>query len=82
VQILNRLGAAPLTSADLVRTYERHTHQQRALVRRSAVITQRLAVLTSSLRRLLADDHFVTLLRAEGMRTMPEYLASHTAAHS
>jgi ParB family chromosome partitioning protein len=64
----------PLTSADLVRTYEQHTHRQRALVRRSAVITQRLAVLTSSLRRLLADEHFVTLLRAEGLKTMPEYI--------
>jgi ParB family chromosome partitioning protein len=76
----SRVGKGPLTSADLVRTYEEYTHQQRALVRRSAVITQRLAVLTSSLRRLLADDHFVTLLRAEGLRTMPEYLASRTTS--
>ena len=71
-----------LTSADLVRTYEHHTQQQRALVRRSTVITQRLAVLRSSLRRLLADDHFVTLLRAEGLRTMPDFLAARVAARN
>jgi ParB family chromosome partitioning protein len=70
-----RPGNTALTSADLVRTYEHHTHQQRALVRRASVITQRLAILTSSLRRLLVDEHFVTLLRAEGLRTMPEYIA-------
>jgi ParB family chromosome partitioning protein len=68
-----------LSGQDLLRAYEHHTQQQRALVRRSATITQRLAVLTSSLRRLLADDHLVTLLRAEGLRTIPEHLAARVA---
>jgi ParB family chromosome partitioning protein len=65
-----------LTGEDLVRTYEHHTQQQRALVRRSTLITQRLAILTSSLRRLLADDHFLTLLRAEGLRSIPDFLTT------
>ncbi len=69
-----------ITGDDLLREYERHTQQQRALVRRSAIITERLAVITSSLRELMADDHFVTLLRAEGLRTLPEYLADRIAA--
>ncbi len=68
-----------LSGQDLLRAYEHHTQQQRALVRRSATITHRLAVLTSSLRRLLADDHLVTLLRAEGLRTIPEHLAARVA---
>jgi ParB family chromosome partitioning protein len=72
----------PLTGADLMRTYEHHTQQQRALVRRSALITQRLAVLTSSLHRLLADEHFVTLLRAEGLRSMPDFLATRVATRN
>jgi ParB family chromosome partitioning protein len=70
----------PLTGADLVRVYEHHTQQQRALVRRSTLITQRLAILTSSLRRLLADDHLVTLLRAEGLRSIPDFLAVRVGA--
>jgi ParB family chromosome partitioning protein len=79
--IARRKGTKPAaknhtTGADLVRAYEHHTLQQRALVRRSTIITQRLAVLTSSLRRVLADDHFVTLLRAEGLRTMPDFLTA------
>jgi ParB family chromosome partitioning protein len=44
-----------LSGQDLVRAYEHHTQQQRALVRRSTTIKHRLAVLASSLRRLLAD---------------------------
>jgi ParB family chromosome partitioning protein len=69
----------PLTGNDLVRAYEHHTQQQRALVRRSAIVTHRLAVLTSSIQRLWADDHFVTLLRAEGIHTAPEHLAKRVA---
>jgi ParB family chromosome partitioning protein len=69
----------PLTKADLVRAYEHHTQQQRALVRRSTVITQRLAILTSSLRRLMADDHFLTLLRAEDLRSIPDFLAAQVS---
>jgi len=72
----------PLTGADLVRAYEHHTQQQRALVRRSTLITQRLAILTSSMRRLLADEHFVTLLRAEGLRSIPDFLAARVTARN
>jgi ParB family transcriptional regulator, chromosome partitioning protein len=69
-----------LSGKDLVRAYEHHTQQQRALVRRSATITHRLAILTSSLRRLWADDHLLTLLRAEGLQTAPEHLIARVAA--
>ena len=72
-----RQGAErPVTGADLVRAYEHHTQQQRALVRRSTLITERLAILTSSLKRLFQDDHFTTLLRAEGLQSIPEFLAA------
>jgi ParB family chromosome partitioning protein len=65
-----------VTGKELVRMYQRHTQQQRALVHRSALITQRLAVLTSCFGRLLKDDHFITLLRAEGFHDTPEHIAS------
>ena len=57
----------------MVRAYEHHTQQQRAFVPRSTIITQRLAIITSALRRLLADDHFITVLRAEDLRSLPEF---------
>jgi ParB family transcriptional regulator, chromosome partitioning protein len=64
-----------LTSKDLVREYERQTHQQRALVRRAVVIHQRLLLLLSSFKPLLADENFLTLLRAEGLGKYPAHLA-------
>lgn len=70
----------PMTGADLVRAYEHHTQQQRALVRRSTIITQRIAIITSALRRLFADEHFITLLRAENLRSVPEFLAKRIGA--
>ena len=69
-----------LSGSDLVRAYEHHTQQQRSLVRRSAAITQRLAILTSSFRRLWTDDHFLTLLRAEGLQTAPDPITTRVAA--
>ena len=72
----------PTTGADLVRAYEHHTQQQRALVRRSTIITQRLAVITSAVRRLLTDEHFITLLRAEDLRSLPEFLSTRIGALS
>jgi ParB family chromosome partitioning protein len=64
-----------VSSKDLVREYERHTHQQRALVRRAGVIKQRLLLLMSSFRPLLEDENFLTLLRAEGLGKYPAHLA-------
>jgi ParB family chromosome partitioning protein len=85
--ITRRKGETPpqesrqkLSGSDLIRAYEHHTQQQRALVRRSTTITHRIAVLTSSLRRLWEDDHFLTLLRAEGLNTAPEHLATRIIA--
>ena len=36
----------------------------------------RLLLLESALRKLLADEHFVTLLRAEHLADMPDLLAT------
>lgn len=71
-----------LSTKDLVRMYQRHTAQQRALVHRSAVIRERLAILVSCFQQLFADDHFLTLLRAEGFRDMPVQLRARLDALS
>jgi ParB family chromosome partitioning protein len=35
----------------------------------------RLLFVVSALKKLLKDENFLTLLRAEGLDTLPEYLA-------
>ena len=63
----------------MVRQYEKHTQRQRALVRRAGIVAQRLALLSTAMKRLLKDDHFVTLLRAESLDRLPEPLARRLA---
>jgi ParB family chromosome partitioning protein len=69
--------AKPVSGKDLVREYEQHTQRQRSLVRRANMVRGRLAMLRSAMSRLLEDDHFVTLLRAEALDKLPESLSAH-----
>ncbi len=67
---------AAVSSADaLVRAYRQEVSRQQLLIKRSQLTENRLLLIASALRTLLRDDNFVTLLRAEGLDTMPTYLA-------
>ena len=46
------------------------------LRKRAPWCAQQLDVLTSVTIRLLSDEHFVALLRAEGLQTIPRYLGN------
>jgi ParB family chromosome partitioning protein len=64
-----------VTTSSLVRAYQREVARQRLMIKKAELTQQRLLIIASALRQLVADDHFLTLLRAEGLDTMPEYLA-------
>ena len=64
-----------MTSESLIRAFQRETERQRLLVKRASLARSRLLFVANAMRRLLADDHFVTLLRAEGLLTLPSPLA-------
>lgn len=62
--------------SSLVRTYQREVERQKLVVKKAELTQQRLLFVVSALRQLLADEHFVTLLRAEHLDTLPNYLAN------
>jgi ParB family chromosome partitioning protein len=64
-----------VTSDSLVRAYLRETDRQKTLIKKATLAQSRLLFLVNALRKLLADEHFTTLMRAEGMTTMPAPLA-------
>ncbi|MDR5741531.1 plasmid partitioning protein RepB C-terminal domain-containing protein [Caballeronia sp. LZ029] len=64
------------TPQKLLRTYQTEARRQRRIVQNAAFQEQRLLMITSTFRRLLADEHFRTLLRAEGIKDIPQALAS------
>lgn len=63
----------------LVREYQEHTRQQRELVMRATSVHERLLILVASMSRLLTDEYFTTLLRAENMDTLPAVLVTASA---
>jgi ParB family transcriptional regulator, chromosome partitioning protein len=68
-----------VTSESLVRAYKKEMERQRHQVRKAELAQNRLLFVVNALRNLLADKHFETLLRAEGMPTMPRPLAERLA---
>lgn len=63
------------TSADsLVSAYRRESQRQRTLIRKARICETRLTFIVTALERLLDDEGFVTLLRAESLANMPKYV--------
>jgi ParB family chromosome partitioning protein len=63
------------TSAEsLVSTYRRESQRQKSLVKKARVCEAKLIFITQAFMKLLANDNFVTLLRAESLATMPKHL--------
>jgi ParB family chromosome partitioning protein len=64
-----------VTSASLVRAFQKEVLRQRSLVRKSSIAQQQVMFVVGALRQVLKDDDFVNLLRAESLDSLPQYLA-------
>jgi ParB family transcriptional regulator, chromosome partitioning protein len=80
VKSVEGLRKQPLSVDALVRTYQQDVDKKRLLVRDATATRDRLLFVVEALRTLMADDGFVTLLRAEGLGTMPAKLADRVRA--
>lgn len=65
----------PTTSISLVRTYQKEVERQRKMVLKADHAQQHLLLVIEGLKKLLRDENFVTLLRAEELATLPQYIA-------
>jgi ParB family chromosome partitioning protein len=72
-------GHKKMTTDDVVNAYKRATQKQAQLVRKAQVCDSMLRIVCGALRELTRDEHFVTLLRAEGLDKMPKYLADQVS---
>lgn len=64
-----------VTADSLVRAYRKETDRQKLMIKKASLAQSRLLFVVNGLRRLLDDENFVTLLRAEAMHTLPKPLA-------
>jgi ParB family chromosome partitioning protein len=64
-------SSKPISSALLVRAYNKEVERQKHLIRKADLVEHRLAFVTAALASLLQEEHFGDLLRAEGISTLP-----------
>jgi ParB family chromosome partitioning protein len=76
----SRRASGAMSSAALLRAYQQDTEKKKVLIRKAEVAQNRLIFVAEALRTLFADEHFVTLLRAEGLDTLPRNLAERMHA--
>jgi ParB family chromosome partitioning protein len=72
---VHRKTDRPPSAEVLVRVYRQEADRQKLIVKKAQVTENRLLFIVTALKKLLNDENFVTLLRAEGLDTLPAYLA-------
>jgi ParB family chromosome partitioning protein len=65
----------PTTPQKLLSTYQTEVRRQRVMIKKADINEQRVLIIVTAMRRLLADDYFCTLLRSENIADMPKSLA-------
>jgi len=70
----------PLSSTALIRAYREDVDRKRVLIRKANSTRDRLIFVTEAMRKLFAEENFITLLRAEGLETLPRNLADRIQA--
>ena len=74
IRMGDRSRARP-TASSLVRAYQKEVERQKLLLRKARLAQGRLSFVVAAMSRLLAEDHFVQLLRAERLATLPQPIA-------
>ena len=68
-------GDRAVTPTKLAQTFKAEVRRQQLICRKVEAAEQRLAFVVTALRRVFADEHFRTLMRAEGVVDIPKPLA-------
>lgn len=71
-----RRGSGKLSPNSLIRTYQQDVERKRQMVRKAEATRDRLTFVVEALRTLFTDAGLLSLLRTEGLDTLPRNLAS------
>jgi len=72
----------PVSANSLLKTFQEETLRQKIIVQKAKISETRLLFAVNAMKQLFKDDHFVTLLRAESLDTLPEFLAEQVYKES
>ncbi|MDG1373057.1 MAG: plasmid partitioning protein RepB C-terminal domain-containing protein [Paracoccaceae bacterium] len=78
----DRTKRRSLSLESLIRTYQHDVEKKQVLLRKATATRNELMFITEALRKLLNDENFVTLLRAETLATIPKNLSDRLAART
>ena len=78
----DRTKRRSLSVESLIRTYQHDVEKKQVLLRKATATRNELMFITEALRKLLNDENFVTLLRAEALATIPKNLSDRLAART
>jgi ParB family chromosome partitioning protein len=73
-------GHGTMSSAVLLRAYQQDTEKKRLMIRKAELAQNKLIFVAQALRTLFSDEHFITLLRAEGLDSLPHNLTERMHA--
>jgi len=59
----------------MVHAFRKESQRQRTMVKKARVCEAKLLILVTAFKRLISDENFVLLLRAEGLTSMPKCLS-------
>ena len=71
-----------LSVESLLRTYQNDVEKKQVLLRKATATRNELMFITEALRTLLNDENFVTLLRAEGLASLPKKLTDRLSSRT
>jgi ParB family chromosome partitioning protein len=70
-----RVGRTKTSAETIIHMYRKLTDQQRRTATKARACEQKLMFVVTALKRLLGDEDFRNLLRAERMDSLPEFIA-------
>jgi ParB family chromosome partitioning protein len=68
-------NAKPVSTESLLKSFQQETIRQKMIIQKAKICETRLLFAVSAIKQLFRDEHFVTLLRAEGLDSLPQFLA-------
>lgn len=69
-------GRKGVPSSDkMVSAYRRESQRQKLLIKKAKICDQKLLFMITAFAKLMADENFINLLRAESLSTMPKFLS-------
>ena len=68
-------GVKKTSVESMVNAFRKESQRQKLMIKKAKVCDAKLGFIVTAFNKLLADENFGTLLRAEALETMPKYLS-------